>query len=378
MPKLLFLITEDSYFYSHRFNLAKAAVKNGFQVAVATRCQQYQSIIETAGIKVFPLRYFNRAGINPWQQLRLLYELFKIYQHYKPDVVHHVAIKPVILGSLIAQLCKIPKIINALGGLGFVFIQDRRPTTLYHRFKKKILRFFVTATFRWIFSHSNTWLILQNKDDYNTLLETGGIQHNRIRIIKGAGIDIHAYPELPFPSSPVIVITCISRMLWDKGIGELVTAAKMIHEKNIAAKIILYGMPDPENPASIDLKTLNEWNRLGMIEWKGHCNDVVQAYRESHIAVLPSYREGLPKSLLEAASCARPIVTTDVPGCREVVEHNQTGFIVPAMNPILLAEALIRLCQDEHLRIQMGLAGRHRAKTLFSDSIIQAETMAMY
>jgi glycosyltransferase involved in cell wall biosynthesis len=378
MPKLLFLIAEDSYFYSHRLNLAKAALKNGFKVAIATRCQNHQHLIEAAGIEVFPLRYFNRSGINPWQQLCLLYELFVIYKHYKPDIVHQVAIKPVILGSLVAKICNISKIINALGGLGFVFTQGKKPATLYARIKKRAFRFFTLATFRWIFSQSNTYLILQNDDDCKTLLQSNCVKPSSIHLIPGAGVDIKAFPELPFPTSTPIIITCISRMLWNKGIGELVTAAKILHEKKIPATVILYGMPDPENPASIDLKTLTEWNNSGLIEWRGYCSNVVEAYAQCHIAVLPSYREGLPKSLLEAASCGRPIVTTDVAGCREVVEHNETGILVPPMNSPRLADALITLCQDKNLRARMGAAGRKRVKHYFVDTIIHGKTLTLY
>ena len=377
MSKLLFLVAEDSYFCSHRLNLAKAAREAGFEVAVATRCQSHQTLIENSGITLFPLHYFNRSSLNPWRQLFTLFELYWIYRQYQPDIVHHVAMKPVILGSLIAKICRVPKVINALGGLGYVFTdspQDNRFSNL----KKTILRRSVSLLLHWIHAKPNTQLILQNPDDIALICQKTGINKQQIVHIAGAGVDTQAFPNLLLPKQEIIHIVCISRMLWDKGIGELVEAAHSIRNKQVPAKIILYGLPDPQNPASIDVVTLEKWHRDGIVEWRGFCEDILKAYSESDIAVLPSYREGLPKSLLEAASCGRAIVTTDVPGCREVVQHGINGFLVPAKNAAALAESLIALCQNEALRIQMGQASRERIERHFADPIIHKQTLALY
>lgn len=395
MSKLLFLVAEDSYFCSHRLSLAKTAIAKGFQVAVATRCKQHKEIIEQAGIQVFPLKFFNRSGLNPWRQLLTLRELAEIYKRYQPDIVHHVAVKPVLLGSVVARWHKVPKVINALGGLGYLFTEPKssrlytshtsnasdasKSKNLYpKKLKKTILVALVCKFYQWAFSQPNSILLLQNSDDKKLLLERGCVKENKLTIIPGSGIDVDAYPVVSPPTTPPVVICCVSRMLWDKGIGELVAAAKMLHAQQIPIKVLLYGMPDPENPASIPRETLEDWHASGIVEWRKYCNDVATAYAECHIAVLPSYREGLPKSLLEAASCGRPIVTTDVPGCREVVKDQDNGLLVMVENAIDLAEKLGILVKDEPLRIKMGLAGRKHIETCFSNERIHSKVLALY
>lgn len=372
--KLLFLVAEDHYFCSHRLNLAQAAQKAGFAVAVATRVSTEAKRIQNAGIKLFPLRYFNRHSINPFRQLLALFELYKIYKRYHPLVVHQVAIKPVILGSLIAQWCRIPKVINALGGLGYLFTDKKVKTNL----KKQLLHYTACRIFHFIFSRPNSTLILQNQDDLQTLIKANCVAPNQVAIIPGAGIDIQAFPVALLPPEPPVIITCISRMLWSKGIGELVMAAKILNTKISQAKVILYGMPDPENPTSISKKQLQKWHDAGIIIWKGQCQDVAKAYADCHIAVLPSYREGLPKTLLEAASSGRAIVTTDVPGCREVVKEQENGLLVPPRDSEALANALIFLIENRDLRINMGNHGRKRVEQYFADTLIHQQTIALY
>lgn len=383
-------MSEDSYFCSHRLNLASAALQAGFEVAVTTKTTTHTQKIQDAGLTLFPLKHFTRAGLNPIRQCQLLLELLRIYKTYRPDIVHQVAIKPVILGSVVALWCRIPLIINALGGLGYLFTDGKIPPTLpftkwgtttriIAKFKKRLLRLLTCWLFCFIFSSKNTKLILQNQDDLDTLVNAQCISDlKKISIIRGAGVDMNAFPATPFPPEPPVIIVCISRLLWDKGIGELVTAARTLQEKNIAAKILLYGTPDPENPASISHEQIQEWHDSGLIIWCGHCNHVAKAYADCHIAVLPSYREGLPKTLLEAASCERPIVTTDVPGCREVVQDGENGLLVPAKDSEELANALIVLIENKALRLQMGQAGRKRVAQYFSDTLIHKKILKLY
>lgn len=384
-PKLLYLVSDDRYFCSHRLSLARAAVEKGYQVAVATRCTEkdrshYQSLIEQQGIRVYPLQHFNRAGLHPWRQMKTLFELIRIYRDFKPDVVHHVAVKPVLLGSFVAQWCKIPKIINALGGLGYLFTETSSDLPLLQKIKKMFLFSFVCKCYRWAFSRPNTIVLLQNQDDKTVLIQQGCVKTNKVVIIPGSGIDTNAYPITSPPSSPPVIVSCISRMLWDKGIGELVTAAKILksYSQKLSIKVLLYGMPDPENPASISKETLEKWHAEGYIEWRGFCDNVAKAYQECHIAVLPSYREGLPKSLLEAASCGRPIITTDVPGCREVVKEGENGMLVPVRDAERLADRIRILAQDEVLRIKMGELGRKRIEDYFSNESIHGDILSLY
>jgi glycosyltransferase involved in cell wall biosynthesis len=395
--KLLFLVAEQSYFCTHRLNLGKTAKAAGFEVAVATRCQEnpvldqeelnHKRQIQAAGIQVFPLKYFTRSGLNPVSQWLALQELAKIYKTYSPDIVHHVGMKPVVLGTLIARWYQIPKIINALGGLGYLFTDSKfiQPKQILldlfnkiKKIKKNFLRANVARLLNKLHSKENTVLILQNQDDIDTLVKSAGISAQKIHLIRGAGVDIQAFPVTPLPISPPIKIACVSRMLWDKGIGELVTAAKIIQQKKLPIQILLYGNPDPANPASITSSQLQAWHNAGWVIWKGYCADIASVYANCHIAVLPSYREGLPKSLLEAASCGRAIVTTDVPGCREVVQHENNGLLVPAQDAKALAEALITLSQDPLLQAKMGLKSRQLVEYYFSDSKIHQQTMALY
>ncbi len=371
--KILFLVSEDKYFCSHRLNLGISAIKAGFDVAIATRCNNDAQKIRDAGILVYPLEHFTRAGLNPIRQCQLILELYNIYKNYHPDVMHHVALKPIILGSLVAWWCKVPRVINALGGLGYLFTEGGISSI-----KKRLLHFLVCKILKVICSKPNNTLILQNSDDLETLLKDANINPKQVCIIRGAGVATLDFPNVPSPKDPPLKIACVSRLLWDKGIGELVLAAKILHDKKIPAEVLLYGTPDPENPSSISEEQLKEWHDSGVIIWKGHCEDVAKAYANCHIAVLPSYREGLPKSLLEAASCGRPIVTTDVPGCREIVNHKINGLLVPAKNSIALANALFELIQNEPLRVKMGKAGRERIEHEFSDQIIHQQTLSLY
>ncbi len=379
--KILFFVAEDSYFCSHRLNLAIATRQAGFNVAIATRTHHHTHQIQNAGIQVFPLKHFNRSSLNPWKQLCSFLEINKIYQDYKPDIVHHVAMKPIILGSLVAEWCKTQKVINALGGLGYLFTDQSKWTSAHSPLKKttkSLLRWIVCRLLNFIFSRPKSMLILQNKDDIETLISLRCLSPKKVTLIRGSGVDTKAFPVAPMPASLPIIIACVSRMLWDKGIGELVEAATMLQEQKISAKIVLYGMPDPENPASIDIKQLQTWHDAGIINWQGYCKDTAKAYATCHIAVLPSYREGLPKSLLEAASCGRPIVTTDVPGCREVVENNKNGFLVKVGNAKALYDALIQLINNADLRLVMGENGRKMVELSFSDTIINKQIIKLY
>lgn len=407
--KLLFLVSVDTYFFTHRINLGIAAIAEGYEVAVACRADKQIDTIKSAGIRVYPLKYLTRSGLNPFHQLLALKELWKIYKHYKPDVVHHVAMKPVLLGTLIAKLVKTPRVINAFGGLGYLFTDNPakfsgncKETTqvivqkkssfsvLLQKIKKQLLRLVLPKLLKYLCSPSHVSLILQNQDDTNTLLQKNcilpyWITHKKVNLIRGAGINTTEFPESPFPpysdnssSTTPIIIACVSRMLSDKGILELIDAAKILQSNGIIAQIVLYGDVDLENPASLRPCDLQSWHDQGIIVWYGYCHDVAKAYQACHIAVLPSYREGFPKSLLEAASTGRPIVTTDVPGCREIVQHNVNGFLVPAQNSEALAKALETLCLDEALRIKMGKKSRQLVETNFLDSMIHDQTLELY
>ena len=364
-PKLLFLVTEDWYFVSHRLPLAVAAQSAGFEVVVATRAGQQADVIRNSGIRLIPF-VMSRRGGNPFAEVMALWQL---YRREKPNLVHHVALKPVMFGALAAWLARVPAQVHAVAGLGWLFTSSNGAVRL------------VRPVFRWILAgllnrpHSLT--IVQNPED-RSLLERSGLSAKRLRLIRGAGVDVQIfYPVVRVPEAVRIVL--VSRMLWDKGVGEFVEAARRLTEAGGNARFVLVGAPDPANPASIPESTLRSWHGQHGVEWLGKRDDIPAILQAADIACLPSfYGEGLPKSLLEAAACGLPIVTTDTPGCREVVRDGVNGFLVPVHDVVALASALGKLIDHAALRRRMGEQSRLRAETEFGLEAVIAQTLAVY
>lgn len=369
MPKLLFFITEDWYFCSHRLPLAKAARAAGYDVAILTHVQAHRSIIEAAGIRIIPLD-LQRRSLNPFRELKTLLQIIKVYRSEKPDIVHQVAMKPVLYGSVAAWCTKVNRVINAFAGMGFLFSSQR--------WLAKILRPFVTVLFRVVLNSGNSRLILQNPDDLNLLVAAQAIDESRIALIRGAGVDVSLYTMAEEPSG-IMTILLASRMLWDKGVGEFVQAAELIRQRGISARFVLVGTGDAENPRSIPEETLKSWHESGVVEWWGKRNDMPQVFAQAHLVCLPStYGEGIPKVLIEAAACGRPIVTTDMPGCREIVRHGVNGLLVPPKDSIALADALQQLLENPDLRREMGAKGREMVVQEFAQEIVIEQTLALY
>lgn len=365
--KILYLVTEDRYFYTHRLPLAKAMVEKGYQVFVVTRGDKLQSEFEQAGLIVIPYD-FNRKGVNPFKEAVKLIKLIKIYKKIRPDIVHHVAIKPVIHGSIAARIIKIPKVVNAIAGLGTVFSDNT--------FLTRMIRPVVNSLFRLLLNAPNSTVIIQNLED-QTQLEKQGVKKKQFVLIRGAGVDTDQFVFIKEPDEiPKIVLT--SRMLWNKGIGELIEATRILRRGNLQFEVWLVGDCDPGNLSSIPELIIKSWVDEGLVKWLGLRDDIAEIWHQSHIAILPSYREGLPKSLLEAAACGKPIVTTDVPGCREVVKDGANGFLVPAKNPAALAVALKKLIENPELRKVMGGRSRQIAEKEFSSEKIIQETLMLY
>ncbi|MFZ5997976.1 MAG: glycosyltransferase family 4 protein [Nitrospirota bacterium] len=367
-PKILFLVTEDWYFCSHRLPIARAARDNGYSVVVATRVQSHGDQIEKEGFKLVPIS-MRRSSKNPFKEILSILEITKIYRSERPDIVHHVAMKPVLYGSIAALFGGIGAVVNALAGMGYIFTSHDR--------KAKFLKPVVKLGFRFLLGWPNGRVIIQNPDDRLMMIGAVGIPHEKVMLIKGSGVDTSRFAPTPEPEGPVIV-ALVSRMLWDKGIKEFVEAAQIVKKKCRGAQFVLVGSPDPENPASIPESQLVEWTGSGAVLWRGHQDDIPTLWAQAHIAVLPSYREGLPKALLEAAACGRPIVTTDTTGCREIVKHGKNGFLVPVGDSEKLAEALLRLIENPALRQEFGAKGREIAETEFSQERVIAETLTVY
>jgi glycosyltransferase involved in cell wall biosynthesis len=368
MPKLLYLITEDWYFCSHRLPLAQAAIQAGFEVVLIANVQLHGDTIRSEGIRIIPLA-IQRHSMNPFRELKTLLRIMKVYSVERPDIVHHVAIKPVLYGSIAAFFTGIPRIVNALTGLGYLFISEK--------LKSRILRACIKQLFWFFFNRKRSQLILQNPDDIDMFLKNGIVKKSLICLIRGSGVDATRFIPKPEPFHPITVMLP-ARMLIDKGVVEFVEAARILIKQGCMARFILVGKCDPENPSAISEEQLHLWQQERIIEWWGHQSDMMAVFAKSHIICLPSYREGLPKALLEAASCGKPIVTTDVPGCREIVRDGLNGILVPARSSRALAEALRKLIDNRDLRKKMGAKGREIVLREFSKEKVVNETLAVY
>lgn len=367
--KIIYFVSEDWYFCSHRINLAVAAKHKGYQVKVLTRVRQHGEEIRAQGLELIPLE-MQRHGLNPFADLILLLKIVALYKKEQPDIVHHVAMKPVLYGSLAAWVTSVPLVVNALAGMGYLFGAGKATG-------KSVAKKIVTLLFTVLFKRKNTMVIVQNPDDRALLMETINTPADRITIIKGAGVDTKTF--MPYEEKGQgVTIVLVARMLWDKGVGEFVQAAEVLTQKGRRARFVLAGDPDSGNPEAISEEQLKQWNTKGCVEWLGHCDNMVELLQGADIACLPSYREGLPKSLIEAAAAGLPIVTTDVPGCREVVVHSVNGLLVPVRDVNGLADALDTLICSKELRADMGRASRLKAEKEFSDTVVTNQVLALY
>jgi glycosyltransferase involved in cell wall biosynthesis len=364
---LLMLVTEDWYFCSHRLPLALAARDAGWRVVVATRVVEHGERIRAAGLALRPLR-LRRRGASLAGELAALWELLRLYRAERPAVAHHVALKPVIYGTLAALSAGTPRVVNAIAGLGFVFISPC--------LKARLLRPAIRLAYRFVLTRRRVRVLVQNADDARTVASLG-VDPSRVATVQGSGVDLERFRPLPEPEGRVVA-TLVARMLVDKGVEDAVAAARLLAHAGEPVRVRLVGPPDPDNPASLDAGVLRAWVAEDVVDWCPGSDDVPGVWAQSHIALLPSYREGLPKALLEAAACGRPLVATDVPGCREVVVHGETGLLVPARDPRALAKAIGTLARDAGLRRRLGAAARERVCRLFSQERVVEQTLALW
>ena len=367
-PKLLYLVTEDWYFRKHRSHLARAAKKAGFRVMVAAGPGKFADAIRSEGFEYHPFS-FKRRSMNPFGQARVLFKLIELYRETRPDIVHHVALKPILYGSLAAKISGVRRRVNAITGLGYIFTAEDA--------KRRLLRRLISSWYRFALGGRGTVNIFQNPDDKKLFIDSGLTDESHSVLIRGAGVDVQRFKPTPEPEGkPVIALA--ARMLKDKGVADLVEAAEALAAKGLDFKIVLAGSPDEHNPTAIEVRELNEWNQRSYIDWNGYVDDMAELLRKSHIACLPSYREGLPLFLLEAAAAGRPMVATNVPGCREIVKHGETGLLAEKMNPRELAQTLEELILDREKRTQMGRAARQMAVSDFSEQAVQEATIKLY
>jgi glycosyltransferase involved in cell wall biosynthesis len=365
-PRLLYVVTEDWYFLSHRLPMARAARAAGFEVHVAANVGEDAAEIEEEGFVLHPVR-FARGRLSPFSTMGTVLALRKLYRDVDPAIVHHVAMQPTILG-IVASFGRKFASLYGITGLGYAFMAASGPTKSLRRGVRMLLRFGL--------NRRRAIGLVQNPDDREVLAELG-VKPDHIALIPGSGIDADRFRPIPEPDGPVTV-AYVGRMLDDKGVRTLMAAHRMLRGSNISCALLLAGTPDPANPASIPQTEVAGWGREQGVTWLGQVADIATVWRRAHIAVLPSRREGLPKSLLEAAACGRPLVATDVPGCREIVLHEKTGLLVPVDDPQALAAAILRLVRSSQQRIRFGVAARRLVDERFAADLIGKATVALY
>ncbi len=367
-PRILFVDNDVNTFYSYRIELALAARDSGFEVHVAAPPGKAAEILRTEGLRYHPIP-MTRSGLAPWKEFTTIAVLFRLYRRVRPDLVHHLRLKPVLYGGLAAYGARVPAVVGLLTGLGYVFIAESR--------RALVMRKLVVLSCKVAFRHGNQRIVFQNPDDQGVFIKNKILPAEQTVLIKGSGVDIHTYVPTPEPEGiPVVVLA--SRMLRDKGVVEFVDAARQLKEAGVSARFVLVGETDPGNPTAISAEQLRAWADQGIIEWWGHQSDMRKVLSQSNIVCLPSLREGVPKVLIEAAACGRAIVTTDAPGCREIVREGENGLLVPVRDSKALADALRLLIESAPLRALMAAKGREIAVEEFSVERVVNETLGVY
>jgi len=367
--KILFCVFPIQFFLSHRLPLAQKAREEGYEIHLISTASEGENIIQAEGFSFYPL-VISRSKANPLQEISTIIQIYRIYKKIKPDIVHHVTIKPVLYGTLAARLAGVKAIVNAFSGLGHVFTAKS--------FKISIIRLLVKMAYKLVLRHKNLVSIIQNQDDMEYLISKSIIQNNQTVLIKGSGVDLNEFIPLPEPIGiPVIVLP--ARLLKDKGVIEFVEAAKILQKLNIKIKMILVGNIDLGNPSSITYEEIDYWVKNKIISHWGFCSNMPETLAKANIVCLPSYREGMPKALIEACASGRAIITTDVPGCREMIDiRNPNGILVPPRDPKSLAKAIEDLVNNPRKRKEMAINGRKMAEKEFSINLVVQKTMNIY
>lgn len=367
-PKLLLFVSVDWFFCSHFADRAIAAARDGFDVVVVTNVTEHRKKIEAAGLKVIHLA-LDRKSLNPFFTFAALVKLRRILWAERPDIVHNVALKPIVLGTLAALLHGRSLVVNAVVGGGFIFT--------YQGPFAPLLRNSIGLVLGFLLNPRHSRVVFENRDDLQDFVKMGYVKIQEAVLIRGAGVDLQKY-TIGDVAAPIPLIILPARLLWDKGVGEFVEAAKLLINNGVRARFAVVGGPDNGNRAAIDEMTLDQWKQEGLVEFWGFRSDMEAVLAQASIMCLPSYREGLPKALLEGMAAGLPCVTTDVPGCREAVIDGFNGVLVAPRDHVSLAEALRTIIDDVQARVIMGANGRSMATAEFSTELVTQRTLAVY
>lgn len=368
--RLLFLVTEDWYFWAHRLHLARSARDAGYAVTVATRVNALRGRLEAEGFHVEPLAW-KRGSLNPARLVADVAAIARLYRRVRPHIAHHVSLKPVVLGSLAALFNPDVPVLNALTGLGYTFTA--------RSFRARLLAQAVRMVLRPLMRRRATITLLENDDDRRFIVDVVRVPFEQTAVNRGSGVDLAHFTEMPLPDGDPVAVACAARMLGIKGIDDLVAASRILRARGVAHRLVLAGDTDAENPDAIAEVTLRGWTSEDGVEWLGHVSDVKALWQCADIAVLASLGgEGVPLSLVEAAACGRPLIATDVAGSRDIARAGINALIVPPGDPPALANALEQLIRNGNLRRTFARASRGIADSAFSSDRIAAATLALY
>lgn len=369
--KIVLYANTEWYLYNFRRSLALALKAAGHELLLISPPGPYGERLRALGLRWEPVP-MDRRSLNPLREALLLGHLGRLFRREKPDLVHGFTIKCAVYGSLAARLAGVPARVNAVAGMGYVFTSNDA--------KARLLRPMVRALMRVALDGNNARLILQNPDDVALFEQTRLVSPRHIRLIQGSGVDCSRFVarQAKDAGDQPLTVLLAARLLWDKGLAEYVEAARVLRRQGRAVRFLLAGDPDPGNPAAVPEATVRDWVQEGLVEWLGHVDDMPALFGSVDVVVLPSYREGLPKGLIEAAACALPLVTTDVPGCREVVSDGIDGLRIPPRDATALAHAIARLQDDPALARRLGEAARAKALARFDEKIVIERTRAVY
>lgn len=365
----MFVVNTDKFFMSHRLSIALAAMNEGFEVHLVAGTSSCADQIRKLGLRVHSLM-LQRSSMNVFSNALTFYQILRVFMRVRPDIVHLVTIKPVILGGLAARLTKVECVVSAISGLGFVYTS--RDAMASAR------RLFISGLYRWALGNRDQKVIFQNEADRQYLIKFSGVAREKTALVKGSGVNLVEYSKAPMPQGmPIIMLA--ARLLIDKGVRDFVDAARYFKNNGVRARFVLVGTPDIGNPNSISEDELNRWVDENVVESWGYRNDMPDVLAKCSVFVLPSfYGEGLPKVLMEAAARGRPVVTTDHPGCRDAIIPNKTGLLIPKHDVKKLCNAIQILTNNPSLREEMGLAGRKLAEQEFDVEVIVRAHMEIY
>lgn len=368
--KVVLFANTDWYLWNFRRSLALALREAGHDVLLLSPQGEYGGKLRALGLDWQPLP-MDRRSLNPVREAQLLLHLVRFLRRERPDVVHGFTIKCAVYGSLAARAAGVPARVNAVAGMGYVFTSDS--------LKARMLRPVVRMLLRAALGGRGARLILQNPDDVALFQQARLVNAGQVRLIPGSGVDtIRFSPGTARSGGARPRVLLPARLLWDKGLAEYAQAARLLHERSVPVDLLLAGQPDPGNPAAVPEATVRGWVEAGLLQWLGHVDDMPALLRSVDIVALPSYREGLPKGLIEAGASGCALIATDVPGCREVVRHEVDGLRVPPRDAVALADAIERLVRDGDLRARLAAAAREKAVAEYDERLVVARTMAVY